>query len=94
MASAPRRSRVTTVSVRDSPFETAEPFSESEITSAPHRRAASSKETAVRVEDSKKARHTVLPASVRETLPSSWAAARSRTSLISSCSCPPARESS
>src|SRR4028118_1776914 len=67
IASTPRRSRVTTVSVRDSPFETAKPFSESEITSAPHRRAASSKETAVRVADSKKARQTVLPASGRGT---------------------------
>src|SRR5918997_6015025 len=84
MASAPRRSRVTTVSTRDSPLEIAEPLSESDITSAPHLRAASSKETAVLVEDSKKARHTVFPAREPETPPSSWARARSRISRSSS----------
>src|ERR687893_216023 len=83
MASAPRRSRVTTVSTRDSPFEIAEPLPESEITSAPHLRAASSKETAVRVEASKKARQMVLPASEPVMRPSSWAAARSKISLNS-----------
>src|SRR5918998_6174431 len=84
MASAPRRSRVTTVSTRDSPLAMAEPFSESEITSAPHRRAASSKDTAVRVEASKKARQTVFPASARSGPPSAWARASSRISR-SSC---------
>src|SRR5215216_4761410 len=84
MASAPSLSRVTTVSTRDSPFAIAEPFSESEITSAPHRRAASSKETAVRVEASKNARQTVFPASELPRRPSACARARSSTALSSS----------
>jgi hypothetical protein len=62
----------------------AEPPSESEITSAPHRRAASSKDTAVRVEASKKARQTVFPASVRSGPPSAWVRADSRMSRSSS----------
>ena len=57
------------MSIRDSPFWIAAPFSESEMTSAPARRAASSNETAVRVEDSKKARQTVLPARVGTVCP-------------------------
>src|SRR5918992_5500077 len=84
MASAPRRSRVTTVSISDSPLAMAEPLSESEITCAPERLAASSKETAVLVDASKKARQTVLPASASPTLPSANALARSRISLMSS----------
>src|SRR5215217_9505705 len=84
MASAPRRSRVTTVSMRDSPFAMAEPFSESEITSAPHRLAASSKDTAVRVDASKNARQTVFPASGLPVSPLAWARARSRIDRRSS----------
>src|ERR687890_1193527 len=68
----------------DSPLAMAEPFSESEITCAPDRLAASSKETAVLVEASKKARQTGLPSSVSLMRPSSNALARSRISLISS----------
>src|SRR5215210_8037226 len=84
MASTPRRSRVTTVSMRDSPLAIAEPLSESKITSAPPRRAACSKETAVRVEASKKARHTVFPTSGLPRRPSAWARARSRIARRSS----------
>src|SRR3712207_5955324 len=84
MASAPRRSRVTTVSISDSPLAMAEPLSESEITSDPPRRAASSKETAVRVEASKKARQTVFPASGLPRRPSAWARARSSIARSSS----------
>jgi hypothetical protein len=65
------------VSMRDSPFAMAEPFSEREITSAPHRLAASSKDTAVRVDASKKARQTVFPASGLPASPLAWARARS-----------------
>src|ERR687890_883032 len=68
----------------DSPLAMAEPFSESEITCAPDRLAASSKETAVLVEASKKARQTVLPSSASLTRPSANALARSRISLMSS----------
>src|ERR687895_1955556 len=88
IASAPRRSRVTTVSISDSPLVIAEPFSESEITCAPERLAASSKETAVLVDASKKARQTVLPSSASPTRSSANALARSRTSLMSSRSMP------
>src|SRR5215212_8230201 len=84
IASAPRRSRVTTVSMRDSPLTIAEPFSESEITCAPERLAASSKETAVLVDASKKARQTVLFTSASLTRPSAKERARSRTSRSSS----------
>src|SRR5919199_373009 len=70
--------------MRDSPFAMAEPFSESEITCAPERLAASSKETAVLVDASKKARHTVLFASAPGTRPSANARARSRISPSSS----------
>src|SRR5215217_3443630 len=84
ITSAPRRSRVTTVSMRDSPLEMAEPFSESEITCAPERFAASSKETAVLVDASKKARQTVLFLSASLTRPSANARARSRISCRSS----------
>src|ERR687889_1908981 len=84
MASAPRLSRVTTVSIRDSPLAMAEPCSESEITCAPERLAASSKETAVLVDASKKARHMVLLASVSLMRPTANAAARSRISRSSS----------
>src|SRR5688572_21753838 len=70
--------------MRDSPFTMAEPFSESEITCAPERLAASSKETAVLVDASKKARQTVLPSSASLTRPSANALARSRISLMSS----------
>src|SRR5215218_5871687 len=84
IASAPRRSRVTTVSMRDSPLLIAEPFSESEITCAPDRLAASSKETAVLVDASKKARQTVLFASASLRRPSANARARSRISRRSS----------
>src|SRR5919107_3534397 len=84
MASAPRLSRVTTVSIRDSPLDMAEPRSESEITCAPDRLAASSKETAVLVEASKKARQMVLCASASATCPLANAAARSRISRSSS----------
>src|SRR5918999_1186940 len=84
IASAPRRSRVTTVSIRDSPLAIAEPLAESEITCAPERLAASSNETAVLVDASKKARQTVLPSSASLTRPSANALARSRISLMSS----------
>src|SRR5215207_2461207 len=84
IASAPRRSRVTAVSIRDSPLAIAEPFSESEITCAPERLAASSKETAVLVEASKKAKQTVLPSSASLRRPSANALARSRICLMSS----------
>src|SRR5918995_509470 len=84
MASAPRLSRVTAVSIRDSPLDMAEPRSESEITCAPERLAASSKETAVLVDASKKARHMVLRASASATRPLANAAARSRISRNSS----------
>src|SRR5215211_1196836 len=70
--------------MRDSPLAMAEPFSESEITYAPDRLAASSKETAVRVDASKKARQTVLSASASLICPSANARARSRTSRMSS----------
>src|SRR3712207_328537 len=63
----------------DSPLAMAEPFSESEITSAPQRLAASSKETAVRVEASKKARQTVFPASEFVRLPPALDRASSST---------------
>src|SRR5215211_4208244 len=68
------------VSIRDSPLLIAEPFSESEITCAPERLAASSKETAVLVDASKKARQTVLFTSASLTRPSAKERARSRTS--------------
>src|SRR5919199_4244416 len=84
IASAPKASRVTTVSRRASPFCIALPFSEIEITSAPARRAASSKETAVRVEASKKARQTALPTRRRPVRPAAWSRARSRISFSSS----------
>src|SRR5215212_956890 len=84
MASAPRLSRVTTVSIRDSPLEMAEPRSESEITCAPERLAARSKETTVLVDASKKARQMVLCASASVTRPLANAAARSRISRSSS----------
>src|SRR5215218_2332250 len=70
--------------MRDSPLAMAEPFSESEITCAPDLLAASSKETAVLVDASKKARQTVLSASASLTCPSANARARSRTSERSS----------
>ena len=72
------------MSMRDSPLAMAEPFSEREITYAPERLAASSKETAVLVDASKKARQTVLLSSTPVTRPSANALARSRISLISS----------
>src|SRR5215217_3318955 len=84
MASAPRLSRVTTVSIRASPLDMAEPCSESEITCAPERLAASSKETAVLVDASKKARQMVLCASASVTRPLANAAARSSISRSSS----------
>src|SRR5687767_9426687 len=62
----------------------AEPLSESEITCAPERLAASSKETAVLVDASKKARQTILLSSASLTRPSANALARSRISLMSS----------
>src|SRR5919199_3788512 len=62
----------------------AEPFSESEITCAPARFAASSKETAVLVDASKKARQTVLFVSASLKRPSANARARSRISRRSS----------
>src|SRR5919112_4811762 len=84
MASAPRLSRVTTVSIKDSPLDMAEPRSESEITCAPERLAASSNETAVRVDASKNARQIVLCTSASVTRPLANAAARSRISRSSS----------
>src|SRR5215218_3545279 len=84
IASAPRLPRVTTLSIRASPLDMAEPCSESEITCAPERLAASSKETAVLVEASKKARQTVLFSSAPAMRPSANARARSRISRISS----------
>src|SRR5215213_6042069 len=72
------------VSIRDSPLLIAEPFSESEITCAPERLAASSKETAVLVDASKKARQTVLFASASLMRPSANARASSRISRRSS----------
>src|SRR5215212_9397056 len=84
IASAPRRSRVTTVSMRASPLAIADPFSESEITSAPERLAASSKETAVLVDASKKARQMVLFTSASVRRPLANAAARSRIPRSSS----------
>src|SRR5829696_1799773 len=84
IASAPRLSRVTTVSIRASPLDMAEPCSESEITCAPERLAASSKETAVLVDASKKARQTVLFSSTSGMRPSANPCARSRISRSSS----------
>src|ERR687886_262650 len=88
IASAPKASRVTTVSRRASPFCIALPFSEIEITSAPARRAASSNETTVRVDASKKARQTVLPARECPARPAACSRARSRISFSSSLSMP------
>ncbi len=78
-ASAPIASRVSAVSLSDSPLETEDPLAEKLMTSAESRLAAASKEMRVRVESSKKRLTTVRPRSV-----GSFLIGRSATRAISS----------
>lgn len=85
-ASAPMASRVSAVSLSDSPLDTLDPLAEKLITSADSRLAAASNEMRVRVESSKNRLTTVRPRSVgsflmerSETLASSSAVSRMRS---------------
>ena len=89
-ASLPIASRVSAVSLSDSPLLTLEPLAEKLMTSADSRLAATSNEVRVRVESSKNRLTTVRPRSVgsflmlRPTSAASMSAAVSRTSSASS----------
>ena len=88
-ASAPIASRVSAVSLSDSPLDTLEPFAEKVTTSADSRLAASSNEIRVRVESSKKRLTTVRPRSVGSFLtsrPTSCSSIRAAVSSTASAS--------